>query len=409
MARYGDETERLVDQDRVIDEIFESVRDEMMRPKGSFLLLVNARLQGYRGAFVLRRRARLVEIDMSEYEVPRLEGSASPDYLSLRRRVRICGIVSRRLSENVRIRYSLGKIDKAPFAVTGVPPRVLCNVASRDVNGNRVDFSKSIIFMTSSVGVDHETRNRDLKDDVRKFFGPNCLPKAEETSTIKNIWRSLQTDTTTDVAKVIASIINAVVKIVDSPLHLPELPAKHYLFLGLDDDAKRGLVNVLTDSLTTSSGKSLFAHVELENNSNGELQKTLLIEQVKQCPCMVLMFDGVEFADDVLYKSLLEIFDKGTLDDDEGLVVDFRRTIVILTSDSANKHNIAKCFRYPKMHVLRNVAMNQNTKRFRTELLRRVDEITVFDPLISENGRVKRIHKSAHGLKSTTRLLLGVV
>ncbi|KAK6157141.1 hypothetical protein DH2020_011389 [Rehmannia glutinosa] len=578
MARYRTK-QRLVDQDRVIDEIFDSVRDEMMcRPKGSFLLLGAPGVGKREIAKAIAEHlycdaSRLVEIDMSEYEVPRLEGSASPDYLSLRRRVQD---LWDRLSEAVRKRpYSvilLDKIDKAaPFVRTGVLPRVLCNVASRDVNGNRVDFSKSIIFMTSSVGVDHETRNRDLKDDVRKFFGAHlldyldnvfvvekyrdqravarlllreiagrrfivhasdaaldvllekaskdsvvgagmaikkslldhivphlstaegydsvvvvcvdtlvgtyeldfrfhtqeqyledwyfkqkggtfrksiadlrikvesayrffelrkeclllldcigqdlsqlgrlllaiCDSIAGETNTIRNIWRRLQTDTTA-FAKVIASIINAVVKIIDSPLHLPELPAKHYLFLGLDDDAKRGLVNVLTDSLTTSSGKSLFKHVKLEeNNSNGELQKHLLIEQVKQNPCTVLMFDGVEFADDVLYSCLLEIFDKGTLDDDddEGLVVDFQRTIVILTSDSANRRKIAECLKYPKMHVLLNVTMNQNAKRFRTELLRRVDEITVFDPLMPENGHVKRIHKSTQGLKSMSRLL----
>ncbi|KAI3466178.1 hypothetical protein Pfo_022841 [Paulownia fortunei] len=222
-------------------------------------------------------------------------------------------------------------------------------------------------------------------------IAPNNLPTVEEKEKIRDLWRRLK-ENDTGLAKATSVIVDAVVKISDAPLQLPDSPARHYLFSGLDDDAKVGLINCLTESLRTGSGKSLFTYVKLDNNCRGEEVKKLLIKEVKERPCTVLLFDGAEFADAVLYRSLLEIFDKGSLDDGEGFSVDFRRTIVILTSEVANKHQIADRFNY-QPYVLCNMAMNQNVKRFRTELLHRVDEIIFFDPLLPEHGGIRRLRK----------------
>ncbi|KAL7103522.1 hypothetical protein ACP275_08G184600 [Erythranthe tilingii] len=216
---------------------------------------------------------------------------------------------------------------------------------------------------------------------------PDNLPTDEEKEKIINAWKILQ-ELDSGVAKATSVIVDAVVKILDAPLESDNLPARHFLFEGLDHGAKSGLITCLNETL----GDSLLTYVRLDTNS-GEEVKNSLIEQVKESPCMVLLFDGVEFYDDVLYTSLLQILDKGNLVDNEGFVVDFQRTIVVLTSELGNKKRIADWFDYER-GVLLNMAVNQNVKRYRTELFNRMDEMVIFDPLLPEHGRIRRITKS---------------
>ncbi|KAI3466181.1 hypothetical protein Pfo_022844 [Paulownia fortunei] len=231
------------------------------------------------------------------------------------------------------------------------------------------------------------------------------IPTVEEKEMINNLWGRLQ-ENVTGVAKATSIIVDSFMKIIDAPLQLPDSPARHFLFLGLNEDARMGLIKCLTESLRAGSGKSFFTHFKLDNKCRGEELKKLLIEEVKERPCMVLLFVGAEFADAVLYRSLLEIFDKGTLDDGEGFSVDFRRTIVILTSEAANKRRIADFFNY-QPRVLRNMAMNQKVKRFRTELLHRVDELIFFDPILPEHEGIRRLPKhDGHFIKQRDNLVL---
>ncbi|GFP84350.1 chaperone protein clpb1 [Phtheirospermum japonicum] len=223
---------------------------------------------------------------------------------------------------------------------------------------------------------------------------PMVEEQEEEKENIKDVWmRLLEIDT--GLAKATRIIIGAVAKIIDDPLQShDDPPARYYLFLCLDDDAKKGLNKLLTESLRSSdSGNSFFTFVDLNNdNCRGEEVKEMMIDKVKERANAVFMLDGVEYADLVLYRSLLKIFDEGALEDDQGLTIDFRRAIVILTSEAANKRTIAHIFNY-KEHVLRTMATNQDVKRFRTELVHRVDEIVLFDPILPEHGAILRLPK----------------
>ncbi|KAL7142664.1 hypothetical protein ABFS83_08G139200 [Erythranthe nasuta] len=217
------------------------------------------------------------------------------------------------------------------------------------------------------------------------------LPKEEEKERFKKHRIELK-GKNSGIAKATRTILGALMETSDdASLKSRNLPPRHYFFVGLNDDAKAGLIS----SLNRFLGELFFVYVKLDNNSRGEEVKEFLVDQVRLRPCLVVMLDGVEFADEVLYTSLLEILDKGTVDDS----VEFRRTILILTSNAENKWFIAVSAMFNhRRDLISEIAMNQNQnqKRFRTELLYRVKRVVFFDPL-SEHGGVP--FKREHGVK----------
>ncbi|KAL7143647.1 hypothetical protein ABFS83_08G206300 [Erythranthe nasuta] len=155
------------------------------------------------------------------------------------------------------------------------------------------------------------------------------FPTAEEQEKFKFVSKSLQESNKIGIGKAVKAIVDALVEMSDSSLELPNLPPRNYMFEGLNHEAKTKLIRCLGDSL----GDSFFTYIKLdENYKGGKKEKESLIGKVKENPCMVVLIDGIEFAHGIFYKSLLDIFDKGVLDDCEGLGVEFWRSIIILTS-----------------------------------------------------------------------------
>ncbi|KAL7143229.1 hypothetical protein ABFS83_08G177600 [Erythranthe nasuta] len=206
----------------------------------------------------------------------------------------------------------------------------------------------------------------------------NILPTIDEKKkTLKSLVVKLKKRNDSGIAKATSIILDALVKTSDAAsLESPNLPDKHFLFGGLNGGGKAGLISSLNESL----GESLFVYIKLDNNCRGEEVKNFLIDEVKKRPSVVVLFDGIEFTDDVLYKSILEILDKGTLDE-----VDFWRSIVILLTDVENKPWSAEAAFNCRLNVTSSMAVNQSVKRFRTELMHRVDGIIVFYPAAEDD------------------------
>ncbi|KAL8046457.1 hypothetical protein ABFS82_08G179600 [Erythranthe guttata] len=210
----------------------------------------------------------------------------------------------------------------------------------------------------------------------------NILPTIEEKKkkTLKSLVEKLKKRNDSGIAKVTSVILDALVKTSDAAsLESPNLPDKHFLIGGLNGGAKEGLISSLNESV----GESLFVYIKLDDNCRGEEVKKLVIDEVKKRPSVVVLFDGIEFADDVIYKSILEILDKGTLDGD--CEVEFWRSIVILLTDVENKPWIAEARFNCRPNVPSSMAVNQSVKRFRTELMHRVDGIIVFNPAAEDD------------------------
>jgi ATP-dependent Clp protease ATP-binding subunit ClpC len=117
-----------------------------------------------------------------------------------------------------------------------------------------------------------------------------------------------------------------------------------------------------------------------------------LTEKVRRKPFSVVLFDEVEKAHPDIFNSLLQILEEGRLTDSQGRVIDFKNTVIIMTTNLGTK-DIAKGVNlgfsqvgdvagsYDKMKAKVTDELKQH---FRPEFLNRVDEIVVFPPLTQD-------------------------
>jgi len=130
-----------------------------------------------------------------------------------------------------------------------------------------------------------------------------------------------------------------------------------------------------------------------------------LTEAVRRRPYRVILFDEIEKAHPEVFNVLLQVLEDGRLTDGHGRTVDFRNTVVIMTSNLGNEG-----FQRPALGFLPSAKPSKSEKErqkadvekalrttFRPELLNRIDEIIIFDPLTEDD------------LKRIVELLLGEV
>jgi ATP-dependent Clp protease ATP-binding subunit ClpC len=125
-----------------------------------------------------------------------------------------------------------------------------------------------------------------------------------------------------------------------------------------------------------------------------------LTEQVRRRPYSVILFDEIEKAHPEVFNALLQILDDGHMTDGQGRTVDFKNTVVIMTSNVATpdikRHNIG--FALPKWGDATTVEDSEEAQRraraiqglrmaFRPEFLNRIDQIVVFESLTRDDLR----------------------
>ena len=111
-----------------------------------------------------------------------------------------------------------------------------------------------------------------------------------------------------------------------------------------------------------------------------------LTEAVRRRPYRVVLFDEVEKAHPDVFNILLQILEDGRLTDAAGRAVDFRNTVIIMTSNLGSQHTRATTMGFGKAEQydfakVREAILGELRRVFRPELLNRIDEIIVFDPL----------------------------
>ena len=101
-----------------------------------------------------------------------------------------------------------------------------------------------------------------------------------------------------------------------------------------------------------------------------------LTEAVRRKPYAVVLFDEIEKAHPDVFNALLQVLDDGRLTDAQGRTVDFKNTVVIMTSNIGSPHLLDGL-----TEVARDRVMGELRAHFRPEFLNRVDEIVLFRPL----------------------------
>ena len=120
-----------------------------------------------------------------------------------------------------------------------------------------------------------------------------------------------------------------------------------------------------------------------------------LTEQVRRKPYSVILFDEIEKAHPEIFNILLQVLDDGKLTDGQGRKVDFRNTVIIMTSNVGAKEaqqgnslgfgasSDSKTQR--DWERTKNIILEEANRTFRPEFLNRIDEMAVFKPLSREN------------------------
>jgi len=193
----------------------------------------------------------------------------------------------------------------------------------------------------------------------------------------------------------VAAVAEAVLR-ARSGLKDPKRPVGSFIFLGPTGVGKtelaRALAEVLFDDERAMIRIDLSEYQEKHNVARligappgyvGFEEGGQLTEQVRRRPYSVLLFDEIEKAHPDVFNVMLQILDDGRLTDGHGRVVDFKNTIVIMTSNIGS-HRILEA----RGEVPREV-LDDLRRHFRPEFLNRVDEIIPFHPLGEEH--LKRI------------------
>jgi ATP-dependent Clp protease ATP-binding subunit ClpB len=119
-----------------------------------------------------------------------------------------------------------------------------------------------------------------------------------------------------------------------------------------------------------------------------------LTEPVRRRPYAVILFDEVEKAHADVWNILLQVLDDGRLTDGQGRTVDFKNTVIILTSNIGSQHiqpleDRVELTRADRKAMIHRAILDEVRKAFRPEFVNRLDEIVVFDRL--ERSDIRKI------------------
>ncbi|MDO8283217.1 MAG: ATP-dependent chaperone ClpB [Thermodesulfovibrionia bacterium] len=106
-----------------------------------------------------------------------------------------------------------------------------------------------------------------------------------------------------------------------------------------------------------------------------------LTEAIRRRPYAVILFDEIEKAHQEVFNVLLQVLDDGRLTDGHGRTVDFRNTVVIMTSNIGSQHIQEMLTEWSDEDQMRKSVTDDLKKFFRPEFLNRVDETIIFHPL----------------------------
>ncbi|KAI4973077.1 hypothetical protein ZWY2020_024582 [Hordeum vulgare] len=168
-------------------------------------------------------------------------------------------------------------------------------------------------------------------------------------------------------------------------------PICSFLFLGSMGVGKTTLAKALADKLFNNE-KMLVRFDMSEYAESGSLSRLIggprsyeeegqLTEIVRRQPYSVILFEEVDKANPSILKVFVQLLNDGMLVDGKGRDVDFKNTIIIMSSNLGSGHLSAEVVGENAMENARDLLMKQARKHFKPDLINRLSEIAIFEPL----------------------------
>ena len=258
----------------------------------------------------------------------------------------------------------------------------------------------------------NESGSRLLKEEITADEIAECVAKATGIPVAKMIQseREKLLFIEDELKKRVVGQDEAVESIADAirrsraGLQDPKKPIGSFVFLGSTGVGKTELAKSLADYLFND--ESMMIRIDMSEYQEKHTVSRLigsppgyigyeeggqLTEQVRRKPYCVVLFDEIEKAHPEVWNILLQVLDEGRLTDNKGRVVNFRNTIIIMTSnlgsqiiqdnfENATEQNLAE-----KRQEALNEVMNLLKSSIRPEFLNRIDEIIMFNPLFPKD------------------------
>lgn len=173
----------------------------------------------------------------------------------------------------------------------------------------------------------------------------------------------------------------------------PNRPSGSFLFLGPTGVGKTELTKALGNFLFDSDDAIIRIDMSefMEKHSVSRLvgappgyvgyeEGGVLTEAVRRKPYSVVLFDEVEKAHPDVFNILLQVLDDGRLTDSQGRVVDFKNTVIVMTSNLGS-NDVRELGENATEEDVKNTVMDAVSEHFRPEFINRIDELVVFHSL----------------------------
>ncbi|WP_428080307.1 ATP-dependent chaperone ClpB [Candidatus Pelagibacter sp.] len=296
------------------------------------------------------------------------------------------------------------EIDKSKQQLDNYQRSGELNKASELMYGKIPELEEKLKTLTKEAekikSINKDVNESDIAQIISKWTGIplNKLVGSEKDKLIN--LQSILSKKVIGQLEAIGSVSNAI-KRSKAGIQDPNRPLGSFLFLGPTGVGKTELSKTLADFLFDNQKALLRIDMSeyMEKHSVSRLigsppgyvgydQGGLLTEAVRRKPYQVILFDEVEKAHSDVFNVLLQVLDDGRLTDGQGRTVDFKNTIIILTSNLGS-HFISNNKSKEITKEVKGQVMEMVKNHFKPEFLNRLDDIIVFDRL--NNEQVEKI------------------
>ena len=182
----------------------------------------------------------------------------------------------------------------------------------------------------------------------------------------------------------------------------PNRPTGSFLFLGPTGVGKTELAKTLAATMFDSEKHMIRIDMSeyMERHAVSRLigappgyvgheEGGQLTEAIRRQPYSVILLDEVEKAHTDVFNILLQLLDEGRLTDSKGRSVDFRNTIIIMTSNIGSNHLLDTVMEDGEISEgTKDIVMKEVHQHFKPEIINRMDDIVIFSPLSRENMKL---------------------